>query len=133
MMAYPPPGGGFGFGNQYQQPYGGGYTYNNSAYNVNYAQPMLGLPMMPMMGMMMQQAPPSQQTNITYNMMFSSDAAFQDSAASALGMEADDVEVSDDEYEDEEEEEEEEEEVREKKEEVQEEMQEASETGSESC
>ncbi|CAG2194582.1 ANXA7_11 [Mytilus edulis] len=126
MMAYPPPGGGgYGYGNQYQQPYGGGggYTYNNSAYNVNYAQPaapmmgmmgnMMGGMMGGMMGMMMQQAPPSQQTNITYNMMFSSDTAFQDSAASALGMEAEDMEVSDDDYE--EEEEEEEEEVKEKK------------------
>jgi hypothetical protein len=31
---------------------------------------------------MMQQAPPSQQTNIVYNMMFNSDSSFQQSAVS---------------------------------------------------
>lgn len=133
---------GYGFGGSpYQQSPYGGYTYGNSAYNVNYGgQPSnyggyggyggggygnfsggdpLAMPggMINAMGMMqgmmpgtmppssvMQQAPPSQQTNIVYNMMFSSDVAFQKSAAQVLGVDRNKIEVSEGEEEEEEEE-----------------------------
>ncbi|XP_076073044.1 annexin A13-like [Mytilus galloprovincialis] len=113
MMAYPPPGGynPYAYQNPYQQnPYCGGYTYSNSAYNVNYGQQQQAYNQYYSQPQM-QQAPPSQQTNIVYNMMFNSDAAFQQAGAECLGMDLDDVEVSD--VEDEEEEEDEDEDVKE--------------------
>ncbi|CAG2194583.1 ANXA7_11 [Mytilus edulis] len=112
-MAYPPPGGynPYAYQNPYQQnPYCGGYTYSNSAYNVNYGQQQQAYNQYYSQPQM-QQAPPSQQTNIVYNMMFNSDAAFQQAGAECLGMDLDDVEVSD--IEDEEEEEDEDEDVKE--------------------
>lgn len=106
-----PYGGGYA-PNPYQQPMGGGYTYCNSAYNVNQAPQGYGgypgmqqqMPMMPM-GQMMQQAPPSQQTNIVYNMMFNTDNSFSQSAADCLGDEAFDEEEEEEEEEEEDEEE----------------------------
>ncbi|XP_033754310.1 annexin A4-like [Pecten maximus] len=102
------------FGNPYQQSnyYGGGFTYNNPAYQVNSGPPafppVMQMMMNPFAGMPcpMQQMPPTIQTNININTTWSTDNCFLDLAEEA-GLVDEEEEEDEEDYEEDEEEEEE--------------------------